>query len=341
MQRTHVAGGDRRRGDRGGRGRAGAEQAPEPDDRAAHAEEADLRALRAGQPARPRQSWRRRGRGGRCHAARAHHAAACAPGAEDTRGAGEGRARLREERLHLRRHRWKVASIAGSRPFTEFVRGLADAAAPAVRWRHPLSVKTPEIAPDPAKAIENISRQLNLGASTIVFVGVESADEVKQGLAAMRFKSKGGTRPEDVGDAPTYWGLSEKEYREKADLWPLNPAGRADELDDRREQGRTREGPRDRGGEGHRRAVPRRRHAARRVHDDRRRRPARSSTPPAGKPPSSRSSPRARSSTSRAATRRPRTTSRLRMKQGFSVFIMNWGEAGFRAIDLGRKAAGR
>jgi hypothetical protein len=29
------------------------------------------------------------------------------------------------------------------------------------------------------------------------------------------------------------------------------------------------------------------------------------------------------------------------MKQGFSVFIMNWGEAGFRAIDLGRKAAGR
>ena len=29
------------------------------------------------------------------------------------------------------------------------------------------------------------------------------------------------------------------------------------------------------------------------------------------------------------------------MKQGFSVFIMGWGEAGFRAIDLGRKAAGR
>ena len=30
-----------------------------------------------------------------------------------------------------------------------------------------------------------------------------------------------------------------------------------------------------------------------------------------------------------------------RMKQGFSVFIMNWGDPGFRAIDLGRKAAGR
>ena len=29
------------------------------------------------------------------------------------------------------------------------------------------------------------------------------------------------------------------------------------------------------------------------------------------------------------------------MKQGFSVFIMSWGEPGFRAIDLGRRVAGR
>ena len=29
------------------------------------------------------------------------------------------------------------------------------------------------------------------------------------------------------------------------------------------------------------------------------------------------------------------------MKQGFSVFIMGWGEPGFRAIDIGRKVAGR
>ena len=30
-----------------------------------------------------------------------------------------------------------------------------------------------------------------------------------------------------------------------------------------------------------------------------------------------------------------------RMQQGFSVFVMNWGDAGFKPIDLGRKAAGR
>jgi 4-hydroxy-2-oxoheptanedioate aldolase len=31
----------------------------------------------------------------------------------------------------------------------------------------------------------------------------------------------------------------------------------------------------------------------------------------------------------------------MRMKQGFSVFVMNWGEPGFKAVDLGRAAAGR
>src|SRR5215211_6749207 len=70
--------------------------------------------------------------------------------------------------------------------FTALVNALAEAPL-EVRWRHPLSVKTPEIAPDPVKAVENISRQLNIGVTTIVFVGVESAEEVKQGLAAMRF----------------------------------------------------------------------------------------------------------------------------------------------------------
>jgi hypothetical protein len=30
-----------------------------------------------------------------------------------------------------------------------------------------------------------------------------------------------------------------------------------------------------------------------------------------------------------------------RIKQGFSVFVMNWGDAGFKAVEAGRKAAGR
>ena len=31
----------------------------------------------------------------------------------------------------------------------------------------------------------------------------------------------------------------------------------------------------------------------------------------------------------------------MRMKQGFSVFVINWGDAGFQAVDIGRKAGGR
>jgi hypothetical protein len=29
------------------------------------------------------------------------------------------------------------------------------------------------------------------------------------------------------------------------------------------------------------------------------------------------------------------------MTQGFSVFVINWGDAGFKAVDIGRAAGGR
>ena len=31
----------------------------------------------------------------------------------------------------------------------------------------------------------------------------------------------------------------------------------------------------------------------------------------------------------------------MRMEQGFSVFVMGWGDGGFRTIDVGRVASGR
>jgi len=108
--------------------------------------------------------------------------------------------------------------------FGEFVKGYMDAK-PVDRLKHPLVVKIHEVAPDPALAAANIGRQLNLGVSTVVLTGVESADEVRTAISAMRFKSKGGTRPDDVGNAPAFWGMKEKDYKNKADLWPLNPKG--------------------------------------------------------------------------------------------------------------------
>jgi hypothetical protein len=114
-------------------------------------------------------------------------------------------------------------------PFAELVNGMTAAGilikSPKPHLSHSVVVKTHEIAENPAKAQENIGKQLNLGVTGIMFVGVESAEEVKAGLAAMRFKSKGGTRSEDVGQAPAFWGMSEKEYKERADVWPLNSNG--------------------------------------------------------------------------------------------------------------------
>jgi len=107
--------------------------------------------------------------------------------------------------------------------FTAFAGALAEAGAGA--HTHPLIVKMSEIAPDPDGARQDIARQLNAGVSGIMFVTVESAEEARAGIAAMRFGSNGGTRPDDVGDAPAYWGVSEAEYRSRADVWPLNPNG--------------------------------------------------------------------------------------------------------------------
>jgi 2-keto-3-deoxy-L-rhamnonate aldolase RhmA len=113
--------------------------------------------------------------------------------------------------------------------FQEFSQGMTEAgsvsSASNRRISHPLFVKAGEFAPNPKLGAERIAKQLNAGAMGIVLVSVESAEETQQGIAAMRFKSKGGTRPDDVGDAPALWGMSEKEYREKADVWPLNPNG--------------------------------------------------------------------------------------------------------------------
>jgi 4-hydroxy-2-oxoheptanedioate aldolase len=104
------------------------------------------------------------------------------------------------------------------------------ATSPYKRLLVPINVKTPNISSaeqpaDPARYVANLSKQLNVGVTTISFVEVDSAEELRQGIAAMRFKSKGGTRPDDIGQAPKYWGLSEGEYRRKADVWPLSPEG--------------------------------------------------------------------------------------------------------------------
>ena len=230
----------------------------------------------------------------------------------------------------------------GYATFTEFARGMFDGGVltKSSTLRQPLFVKTPEIATDPAKARERISQQLNLGVSGIVFVDVKSADEVQQGLAMMRFASKGGTRPDDVGNAPALWGMTPAQYREKADLWPLNPNGELLNftiVESKEGLAKVREIAAVKGigvlfpGAGTLRGIfSTTDSTGRRVVDQvawensiqQVLSACKEFHVPCGYPAGE-------------------ADIEMRMKQGFSVFIIGWGESGFRAVDIGRKIAGR
>ncbi|MEP6765627.1 MAG: hypothetical protein ABJB66_15030 [Gemmatimonadaceae bacterium] len=229
--------------------------------------------------------------------------------------------------------------------FSDFMKGLETAGmtskTPSSHLTHPMFVKTHKLAENYAIGAQRIAKQLNMGVSNITFVEVESADEAKKALAAMRFKSAGGTRPDDVGDAPKMWGLSEADYRKKADVWPLNPRGELVNftiVETKSGLAHVREIAAVKGigvlfpGAGSLRGVfsPIDSTGKRGPLDEKAWEAAiqqvlaacKEFNVPCGYP----------------ATE---TDIEMRMKQGFSVFIINWGDAGFRAVDLGRKTAGR
>ena len=225
--------------------------------------------------------------------------------------------------------------------FNEFAHGLFGAGVlSGKRLKQPLFVKTPEIAPDPALARQRISHQLNLGVSGIVFVDVKSAAELQQGIAMMRLASDGGTRPDNVGDAPRLWGMTDKQYREKADVWPLDPRGELVnfaivESPDGLANVRQIAAVKGLGvlfpGAGTLRGVfSTTDSAGRRVLDQAKWEAAiqqvlaacKEFNVPCGYPAGE-------------------ADIEMRMKQGFSVFIIGWGAPGFRAVEIGRRVGNR
>ena len=228
--------------------------------------------------------------------------------------------------------------------FSDFVKGMAAHGSfhknASKQLTHPLVVKMHEIAPDHKVAAASIGKQLNLGVSGIMFVSVESAAEAQAGINAMRFKSKGGTRSEDVGQAPALWGISEKEYREKADLWPLNPNGELINwtiIESKEGIENVREIAAVKGigvlwpGAGTLRGLF-------------------STTDASGARKLDEAAWEAAIQKVLAACKEFNvacgypanpTDIEMRMKQGFSVFVMNWGDPGFKAIEIGKKASGR
>lgn len=233
---------------------------------------------------------------------------------------------------------------AGFAQFAEFARGVVAAGnrGPDGRLRTPLVVKTHEIAPDSALAKQRIARQLDLGVSTIVFVGVEGPDELRTGLAAMRYRANGGTRPDGVGTAPAVWGLSAPAYRQRADLWPLNPRGDLTAwaiVESRPGLARVREIAAVKGvsvlfpGAGTLRGVFTTVDSATKARTfdaagweaaiQQVLAACKEYQVPCGYPAND-----------------PATVE-ARMKQGFTVFIAGWGDNGFKAMEYGRQATGR
>ena len=91
---------------------------------------------------------------------------------------------------------------------------------------HPFTAKIGIWHANPANVTTNIIRQLNAGHVSVSMEAVESAQEVRDVIKAMRFASAGGTRPDTgLANAAAYWGLTVDQYKQKADVWPLNKNG--------------------------------------------------------------------------------------------------------------------
>ena len=91
---------------------------------------------------------------------------------------------------------------------------------------HPFVAKIPIIHGNEATATQRLIDQLNEGQVGVEMQEVETVEEVNRAISAMRFVSKGGTRPESGFErAAAYWGMTPAQYLEKADVWPLNPKG--------------------------------------------------------------------------------------------------------------------
>jgi 2-keto-3-deoxy-L-rhamnonate aldolase RhmA len=91
---------------------------------------------------------------------------------------------------------------------------------------HPFGAKIGIWHQNPESVRTAIERHLNAGHVNVSMEAVESPQEVRDVIKAMRLTSAGGTRPETgLEKAAEYWGLSVDEYKKKADVWPLNKNG--------------------------------------------------------------------------------------------------------------------
>lgn len=90
------------------------------------------------------------------------------------------------------------------------------------------------IPPNGSELNQWIAKQvLDIGVYGIIWPHISTVEEARNAVAACRYPRPAGAQhfaPEGQrGDSPRnaarYWGLTQSEYYERADVWPLNPQG--------------------------------------------------------------------------------------------------------------------
>jgi len=79
-----------------------------------------------------------------------------------------------------------------------------------------------------------VKQLLDAGVFGVMFPDIETKEQAMTAISSMRFAQPAGAsdsepaglRGSGSGSAPGYWGISEDDYRARADVWPLDPAGK-------------------------------------------------------------------------------------------------------------------
>ncbi len=78
-----------------------------------------------------------------------------------------------------------------------------------------------------------VKQALDIGLMGLIFPSIETPEQAERAVRSMRYPQRRDSRyPEPAGrrgSGPTiatwFWGVSGAEYRQRADVWPLNPEG--------------------------------------------------------------------------------------------------------------------
>ena len=110
-----------------------------------------------------------------------------------------------------------------------------------IRTEYPLLVRIPPLEDDREAGPRRAGEVLDAGAHGVVFPQLNSPEDARLAIDSMRYSElrqtpqargrggrgrggRGAAAPPPI-PAASYWGMSEQDYQQRADVWPINPNG--------------------------------------------------------------------------------------------------------------------